>query len=74
MILIDSNILMYAAGAAHAHREASATLLEWVAAERIDAAIDTEVFAGDSASISSDSPVGQGPSALTTWHDRYFAW
>jgi uncharacterized protein len=44
MILIDSNILMYAAGRAHPHREPSAALLEKIALERVEAVTDVEVL------------------------------
>ena len=44
MILIDSNILMYAAGKAHPHQGPSAALLEQIALERIEAAVDVEVL------------------------------
>lgn len=44
MILIDSNILMYAAGRAHPHRDPSVALLEAIALERIEAAVDVEVL------------------------------
>ena len=44
MILIDSNILMYAAGTAHPHRRPSETLLELIALERVEAITDVEVL------------------------------
>lgn len=44
MILVDSNILMYAAGAAHAHRKPSATLLERIALGEVEGIIDAEVL------------------------------
>ena len=44
MILVDSNILMYAAGTVHPHREASAALLEQIALERVEAITDVEVL------------------------------
>jgi uncharacterized protein len=44
MILIDSNIVMYAAGRAHPHREPSAALLEQIALEQVEAVTDVEVF------------------------------
>jgi uncharacterized protein len=44
MILIDSNIVMYAAGRAHPHREPSAALLERIALEQVEAATDVEVL------------------------------
>lgn len=44
MILIDSNIVMYAAGRAHPHRAPSAALLEQIALEQIEAVADVEMF------------------------------
>ena len=44
MILLDTNILMYAAGAPHPHKQPSTTLLERVAIGGVDAAIDAEVL------------------------------
>jgi predicted nucleic acid-binding protein len=44
MILIDSNILMYAAGAEHPHKEPSRSFLEQVALGNIEAALDAEVL------------------------------
>ena len=44
MILVDSNVLMYAAGADHPFRVRSARLLERVAAGEVDAAIDAEAL------------------------------
>jgi predicted nucleic acid-binding protein len=44
MILVDSNILMYAAGRPHPHHQPSVSLLEAVAVERIDAITDVEVL------------------------------
>jgi predicted nucleic acid-binding protein len=44
MILVDSNILMYAAGAAHPNKAASVHFLERVARGEIDAAVDAEVL------------------------------
>lgn len=44
MILLDANIFMYAAGAAHSHKAASATLLERVADGQVDAGVDAEVL------------------------------
>jgi predicted nucleic acid-binding protein len=44
VILIDSNILMYAAGASHQHKAACVTLLERVAAGDVEAALDAEVL------------------------------
>ena len=44
MILVDANIIMYAAGASHAHKAPSVALLEQVARGDIEAAIDAEVL------------------------------
>ena len=44
MILVDSNVLMYAAGAAHDHKAASVEFLERVAEGEIDAVIDAEIL------------------------------
>lgn len=44
MILLDSNVLMYAAGAPHANKASSVQLLEDIAAGRVDAAVDAEVL------------------------------
>jgi uncharacterized protein len=44
VILIDANILMYAAGAPHAHKAASADLVEDVAKGLVDACVDAEVL------------------------------
>jgi predicted nucleic acid-binding protein len=44
LILIDANIFMYAAGAEHRHKMASAELLNQVALGEIDAAVDAEVL------------------------------
>ena len=44
MILVDSNVLMYAAGAEHPCKALSAALLERVAAGEVEAAIDAEVL------------------------------
>lgn len=44
MILIDTNVFMYAAGRPHPHREPSIALLEAVARGEVDAAIDAEVL------------------------------
>ena len=44
MILIDANIFMYAAGAEHRHKMASADFLGRVALGEIDAAVDAEVL------------------------------
>lgn len=44
MILVDANIMMYAAGADHPNKRASIEFLEQVATEEIDAAIDAETL------------------------------
>lgn len=44
MILIDTNVIMYAAGVNHPHKQPSAALLERVAAGEIEATIDAEVL------------------------------
>ena len=44
MILVDANILMYAAGREHPHRDPSLSFLEEVAEGRVDAALDAEVL------------------------------
>jgi uncharacterized protein len=44
LILIDANIFMYAAGAAHRHKMPSADFLGRVALGEIDAAADAEVL------------------------------
>lgn len=44
MILIDANILMYAAGAAHPHKRPSTQLLERVARGEIAATINAETL------------------------------
>lgn len=44
MILLDSNILMYAAGAEHPHKAPSVSLLRRIADGDVDAAIDAEVL------------------------------
>lgn len=44
MILVDSNILMYAAGAPHRHKEESLAFLERVARGEVDAVLDAEVL------------------------------
>lgn len=44
MILIDSNVFMYAAGAAHPSKVPSARYLESVARGDVDGAIDAEVL------------------------------
>ena len=44
MILIDANILMYAAGAPHRHKQPSARLLQGIADGDVDALIDAELL------------------------------
>lgn len=44
MILIDTNIIMYAAGATHPNKAPSVRLLEQVAAGEVEATIDVEVL------------------------------
>jgi predicted nucleic acid-binding protein len=44
VILLDANVLMYAAGAAHPHKTPSAALLERIARGEVDAAVDAEVL------------------------------
>ncbi len=44
MILLDANILMYAAGAEHPNRSPSLAVLKAVAETTIDAAIDAEIL------------------------------
>ena len=44
MILVDSNILMYAAGADHPNKRPSVAFLERVVRSEIEAAIDAEVL------------------------------
>lgn len=44
MILIDSNIFMYASGAEHPNKRSSCRLLEAIAKNQVDAAIDAEVL------------------------------
>ena len=44
MILVDSNILMYAAGAEHPNKAPARALLERVAGGELDAALDAEVL------------------------------
>lgn len=44
MILVDSNILMYAAGADHPNKAPSIRFLEKVAREQMDVALDAEVL------------------------------
>lgn len=44
MILLDTNVFMYAAGRPHPHRAPSVALLERVARGEVEAAIDAEVL------------------------------
>lgn len=44
MILIDSNVLMYAAGAPHPHKGPSLALLERIAGGEVEAAVDAEAL------------------------------
>ena len=44
MILVDANVLMYAAGAEHASKEPSLRYLEAVADGRVDGVLDAEVL------------------------------
>lgn len=44
MIVVDTNVLMYAAGVAHPHKQPSAELLSRVAAGSVDAVIDAEAL------------------------------
>lgn len=44
MILIDTNIIMYAAGAPHPHKQPSADLLQRIARGEVDALIDAETL------------------------------
>ena len=44
MILVDSNIFMYAAGELHPHKKPSVAWLERVARGKIDAVVDAEVL------------------------------
>lgn len=44
MILVDANILMYAAGAPHPHKEPSTAFLERVATGALEAVVDAEVL------------------------------
>lgn len=44
MILVDANILMYAAGAQHRLKSPSADLLDRIARGEVDAAIDAEIL------------------------------
>ena len=44
MVLIDTNVIMYAAGAEHPHKSASAGMLQRVGAGEVEATIDAEVL------------------------------
>ena len=44
MMLIDANVIMYAAGAEHPHKRASVALLERVARGEVEATIDAGVL------------------------------
>lgn len=44
MILIDADVIMYAAGADHPHKRPSVVLLERVASGEVEATIDAEVL------------------------------
>lgn len=44
MILVDANVLMYAAGAAHPHKAPSVAFLRRVAEGEVEAAIDAEIL------------------------------
>ncbi|HVS13849.1 MAG TPA: type II toxin-antitoxin system VapC family toxin [Thermoanaerobaculia bacterium] len=44
MILVDANVLMYAAGAEHPFKRPSVAFLESVATGEVDGAVDTEVL------------------------------
>jgi len=44
VILVDANVLMYAAGAPHPHKAPSAAFLERVGAGEIDAVLDAEIL------------------------------
>ncbi|MEQ1858146.1 MAG: type II toxin-antitoxin system VapC family toxin [Longimicrobiales bacterium] len=44
MILVDSNVLMYAAGTEHPHKAPAARFLERVSAGGVEAVIDAEVL------------------------------
>jgi hypothetical protein len=44
MILIDTNVIMYAAGAGHPHKGPSVALLERVADGELEATVDAEVL------------------------------
>lgn len=44
MILVDANVLMFAAGAQHPNKQPSVSLLESIAEGTVDAALDAEVL------------------------------
>jgi predicted nucleic acid-binding protein len=44
VILVDANIIMYAAGADHAHKQPSLALLEQVGRGEVEATIDAEIL------------------------------
>lgn len=44
MILVDSNVLMYAAGAEHPHKKPSVDFLEQTAKGEVEASVDAEVL------------------------------
>jgi predicted nucleic acid-binding protein len=44
VILVDANVLMYAAGAPHRLKQPSATLLDRVARGAVEAAVDAEIL------------------------------
>lgn len=44
MILVDANVLMYAIGADHAHKEPCIRLLECIGAGQVEAAVDAETL------------------------------
>jgi predicted nucleic acid-binding protein len=44
VILVDANIMMYAAGAEHPNKTPSVSFLEQVATKQVDAAIDAETL------------------------------
>jgi uncharacterized protein len=44
VILVDANVLMYAAGAEHPHKAPAVAFLESVASEEVQAAIDAEIL------------------------------
>ncbi len=44
MILVDTNVLMYAAGASHRNKAGSVAFLERVASGEVDAVLDAEVL------------------------------